>query len=87
MPGIIALGRNTEHITSVMESEWGRLFANWGNVPATADGKGWNVVGQPSQDLVRRGVKHFTEGLRLVGMAVAESPEIQARKRRSASAL
>jgi len=73
-----------EHITSVMESEWGRLFANWGKVPATADGKGWNVIGQPSQDLVRRGVKHFTEGLRLVGMAVAESPELQARKRRSA---
>ncbi|HXU83019.1 MAG TPA: DUF362 domain-containing protein, partial [Polyangia bacterium] len=73
-----------EHIQAVMESEWGRLFANWGHVPATADGKGWNVVGQPSQDLVRRGIKHFTEGLRLVGMAVAESPELQARKRRSA---
>src|SRR5688500_2206880 len=73
-----------EHITSVMESEWGRLFANWGKVPETADGQGWNVVGQPSQDLVRRGIKHFTEGLRLVGMAVAESPENLARKRRSA---
>jgi hypothetical protein len=73
-----------EHIQAVMESEWGRLFANWGHVPATADGRGWNVTGQPSQDLVRRGIKHFTEGLRLVGMAVAESPEVQARKRRSA---
>src|SRR5204863_9179 len=53
---------------------------------AIDDGKGWNVVGQPSQDLVRRGIKHFTEGLRLVGMAVAESPENLARKRRAAAA-
>jgi hypothetical protein len=28
------------------------------------------------------GLKHFLEGTRLVGMAVAESPEVQARKRR-----
>ncbi len=30
------------------------------------------------------GIKHFLEGLRLVGMAVAESPEVQARQRRRA---
>jgi hypothetical protein len=53
-------------------------------VPGTADGRGYDVVGQPSRDLVRRGVKHFLEGMRLVGMAVAESPENQARKRRAA---
>ena len=29
-------------------------------------------------------MKHFLEGLRLMGMAVAESPEIQSRRRRRA---
>ena len=29
------------------------------------------------------GLKHFLEGMRLIGMAVAESPEAQARKRRA----
>jgi hypothetical protein len=31
---------------------------------------------------VRLGLKHFVEGARLIGMAVAESPEVQARARR-----
>ena len=75
-----------ERIRAALESDWGRLFANWGSVPATADGRGWNVNGQPSVDLVRHGMKHFLEGLRLVGMAVAESPEIQTRRRRAAAA-
>jgi uncharacterized protein (DUF362 family) len=74
-----------QHVTAALESDWGRLFANWGQVPETADGRGFNVVGQPSVDLVRRGIKHFAEGVRLMGMAVAESPELQARKRRAAA--
>jgi uncharacterized protein (DUF362 family) len=72
-----------ERITTALQSDWGRLFANWGQVPETADGRGFDVTGQPSVDLVRRGVKHFLEGLRLVGMAVAESPELRARRDRA----
>jgi hypothetical protein len=30
-------------------------------------------------------MKHFAEGMRLVGMAVAESPELKARQRRRAA--
>ena len=38
---------------------------------------------RPYMLTVRRdGMKHFMEGARLVGMAVAESPELKARKRR-----
>jgi uncharacterized protein (DUF362 family) len=70
-------------VKAALESDWGRLFANWGHVPETAEGRGYDVVGQPSVDLVRRGVKHFAEGLRLMGMAVAESPELQARRNRA----
>jgi uncharacterized protein (DUF362 family) len=72
-----------ERVKAALESDWGRLFANWGRVPETADGRGFDVTGQPSVELVRTGVKHFLEGLRLVGMAVAESPELQARRNRA----
>ncbi len=71
-----------QRIRAALEGGWGRLFANWGMLQPTPDGKGYDVSGQPSQDLVRGGVGHFVEGLRLVGMAVAESPELKARKRR-----
>jgi uncharacterized protein (DUF362 family) len=74
-----------ERIRTALESDWGRLFANWSNAPRTADGHGFQVDGLPASDeLVRTGLKHFIEGMRLVGMAVAESPEITARKRRAA---
>jgi hypothetical protein len=72
-------------IRAALDSDWGRLFANWGQVAETADGSGYDMTGQPSRDLTRGGMKHFMEGARLVGMAVAESPEWQMRKRRHAS--
>jgi hypothetical protein len=36
---------------------------------------------------VKAGVKHFLEGMRLVGMAVKESPEMTARKRAAERAM
>jgi uncharacterized protein (DUF362 family) len=70
------------HIKHALESEWGRLFQNWGKVPQTKDG--YPDVGTAHPELVRMGMKHFMEGTRLVGMAVAESPEVKARQRRRA---
>jgi uncharacterized protein (DUF362 family) len=67
-------------IQQALESDWGRLFANWSQVEKTKDG--YPNVGTAHPELVRMGLKHFMEGTRLVGMAVAESPEVQARKRR-----
>jgi hypothetical protein len=65
----------------VLESPWGRLFANWGQVPADAQGRGFPDVGSASPVLVRSGVAHMREALRLIGMAVKESPEAQVKKR------
>jgi uncharacterized protein (DUF362 family) len=67
----------------VLESDWGRLFANWGRVHPDAEGHGYPQVGPANPELIQLGIKHFMEGARLVGMAVAESPELQARKRRA----
>jgi hypothetical protein len=70
-----------ERVQAALESEWGRLFANWGHVATDPAGHGYPDVGRASPDLVRTGLSHFLEGFRLIGMAVAESPEVQARKR------
>jgi hypothetical protein len=73
-----------EQMASVLDSEWGRLFANWGQVAADAQGRGFPNVGPASEDLTRKLTLQFKEALRLLGMAVAESPELQTRKRRQA---
>lgn len=71
-----------ERITPVLQSDWGRLFANWNTARRSDDGAGFTELGQASPELVRSGLSHFAEGFRLIGMAVAESPEVAARKRR-----
>ncbi len=68
-------------IEEALKSEWGRLFANWSQAQTDAAGRGYPDVGSASHELVRIGVKHFLEGLRLLGMAVVESPEIKHRRR------
>jgi hypothetical protein len=73
------------HVKQALQSDWGRLFANWGKVATDAAGRGFPDVGAPSPELIDTGVKHFAEAVRLVGMAVAESPELQARKRQRAA--
>ncbi len=68
-----------EKIEPILQSDWGKLFANWGKVQA--DEQGYPDVGVANAELIQTGVKHFMEGARLVGMAVSESPEVNARKR------
>src|ERR1700733_6081295 len=73
-----------QHINAALRSDWGKLFANWGKVPTDAAGKGYPDVGSTNAEIVRLGAKHFIEGARLIGMAVAESPEVLNRTRRAA---
>jgi hypothetical protein len=72
-----------DQMQPVLDSEWGRLFANWRAAQTDPDGRGYPDVGPPSPDLTRNLTLQLTEAMRLVGMALRESPEWQARKRRS----
>jgi uncharacterized protein (DUF362 family) len=72
-----------EKMAPVIESDWGRLFANWGLAQPDDKGFGYPDVGPTDPELIQLGIKHFVEGARIVGMAITESPEIQARKRRA----
>ena len=71
-------------VEAALRSDWGRLFGNWGHAQPDPAGRGYPDVGAEHPELVRTGLKHVAEGFRLVGMAVAESPEFKARQRRAA---
>lgn len=73
-------------VREALHSDWGKLFANWGQVQPDAEGRGYPDVGELVPEINRTGFRHLLESTRLLGMAVAESPEIQARKRRGNAA-
>ncbi len=64
-----------DHIRTAMQSDWGHLFANWERVAPDPDGRGYPDVGWEEGRVSTTGVRHFLRGLRLLGMAVKESPE------------
>jgi len=74
-----------DQMQTVLDSEWGRLFANWGDVQTDAQGKGYPNVGVASPDLTRKLTLHMAEAMRLVGMALVESPEWKKRKQSTPS--
>ena len=73
------------HMESVLNSDWGRLFANFETRKTDPDGLGYPDVGAANPIIVRSTAKHMLEALRLIGMAVAESPEVSSRRRRAAA--
>jgi hypothetical protein len=66
-------------VAKVMDSDWGKLFANWELV--TPDERGFEHVGDEPAQLQRSGFKVFLESLRLLWMCLLESPEVTARRR------
>ncbi|MGD8861258.1 MAG: DUF362 domain-containing protein [Myxococcales bacterium] len=74
-----------QNMQAVLDSEWGRLFANWGHVETDPDGNGYPNVGVASPDLTRKVTTQLGEAMRLAGMALVEAPEWRARKRTTAA--
>ena len=60
----------------------GPALRELGQGAAGREGRGYPDVGEVSPELIRIGLKHFLEAFRLIGMAVAESPELKSRKLR-----
>jgi hypothetical protein len=76
-----------DRVNNALHSDWGRLFGNWEHLSPNPDGRGFSDVGAEVPELARAGARHFLEGMRLVGMAVKESPELNSRKRIAERAL
>ncbi len=63
-----------------LDSEWGRLFANWGSVPS--DERGFLDLGEPAASLERTGLRAFRTSLGILATCLKEAPEFAARQRR-----
>jgi hypothetical protein len=66
-------------MAQVLESDWGRLFANWEKL--TPDARGFPDVGQAGASIERSGLKAFLTSLRLLVTCLLEAPEVAARRR------
>ncbi len=67
-------------VHQVLQSDWGRLFHNWENL--TPNEEGFAELGQPPADFVRASKELMGMGLRLVGTALKEAPEVSSRLRK-----
>jgi hypothetical protein len=65
-------GRN--QVQHVLESDWGRLFANWERLTPTE--AGWDDVGPGRAEYVRGLGKHMGLATRLLGTCIKEAPEV-----------
>ena len=77
-----------KRIKDILQSEWGRLFANWESKALPPDDlktPGWKDVGKKNLKLKRSAMKHLLRAVPLLGMAVKEAPEFAASKRRKAA--
>lgn len=70
-------------LKKMMRTPWGRLFGAWEQVQPAPDGRGFAGVADLPPGPVSITPAHYWRGLRLLGMAIAESPEWQARQRRA----
>ncbi|MBN1337546.1 MAG: DUF362 domain-containing protein [Deltaproteobacteria bacterium] len=67
-------------VYEAMQSEWGRLFHNWGAVPS--DERGFLEVGSPATEYRFNTGQLLRKGVELLGTAIKEAPEVAARARR-----
>jgi uncharacterized protein (DUF362 family) len=58
----------------MLKTPWGRLFDNWELLQPDADGNGYPDLG-PAERRMKLTPGHILEVLRLIGMAIKESPE------------
>ena len=69
-------------VYEVLQSDWGRLFHNWAQVVGDEDG--FKDLGAPPAEFVRATKDLLKMGLKVLGTAAKEAPEVQARLRRRA---
>jgi uncharacterized protein (DUF362 family) len=76
-----------KRVAEALASDWGRLFANWGRVRPDPQERGYPEVGAADTAAVSTGKRHFREVIRLIVMAVKESPEVRLPGRRMGTPL
>jgi len=67
-------------VNTILKSDWGCLFHNWDDVALPPDDnsvKGWDAVGETPFQLDKSRLPTVGQSMRLLGMAVRESPEFR----------
>ena len=59
----------------MLDSEWGRLFANWGKVATDPERNGFPEVGANGTELQRTGAKALLKSIGVLGLCIREAPE------------
>jgi uncharacterized protein (DUF362 family) len=67
-------------VFEALQSDWGRLFHNWEKLIPDEDG--FNELGEPPADFTKATRELLKMGLKVLGTAAKEAPEVQARLRR-----
>jgi hypothetical protein len=73
-------------MADALNSEWGRLFANWEDVQPDPDGRGWSDVGQAGARLERTGLEVLPRSLEVLKTAFTQAPEVAAQRRHGSAA-
>jgi uncharacterized protein (DUF362 family) len=74
-----------DRINAILQSDWGRLFANWEQLeipPDDLEAAGWNNLGDAAATLSPQTLQMIMRSLKVLGGAISEAPEFAARKRR-----
>ena len=71
--------RAKSSMRAAIDSDWGRLFANWEEVEP--DEKGFPCVGEAQAKIHRTGLRAFMLSFRILGTCLKEAPEFMARTR------
>ena len=66
---------------AALESDWGRLFANWESL--VPDAQGFSSVGAAPAIIRRTGARAFARSLPILATTLREAPELAARRRRT----
>jgi uncharacterized protein (DUF362 family) len=72
--------RGRKQMRAALQSDWGRLFANWESLEP--DARGFEHLGDAPPELERTGLRAFATSLRVLATCLAEAPELAARRRR-----
>jgi uncharacterized protein (DUF362 family) len=70
-----------QQMRACLESDWGRLFANWESL--VPDRQGFPSVGAAPAVIRRTGVRAFARSLPILATTLREAPELAARRRRA----
>ena len=79
--------RHKQRVLDILQSDWGRLFANWEQLELPPDDLttvGWDEVGSAPAELNEQTMGMVLRSLKILGTAMKEAPEFDARRRRRA---